>query len=191
MALRRLETRATDLVGLSGSLFAARRALCDPWPAELASDFRTALEAASRGLRAVAEPGARARIRPVSDPRREWERKVRTVRRGIAVLFAYTHLLSPRAGRAAFSLWGHKVARFGSPIALVVLVAATAAAAAGGSAAAGGLFALEAAGLALGAAGLAHAPLRRYALARLAAFFLLVNASMLVAWGYHPRAGGP
>lgn len=185
MALRRLETRSTGLVGLSGSLFAARRSLCDPWPVDLASDFRTALEAASRGLLAVAEPGARARIQPLSDPRREWERKVRTVRRGIAVLARYTHLLSPRAGRVAFALWGHKVARFGSPIALVVLVAASAAAAAGGSRLGQALLALELAGLGLGAAALVHAPLRRFALPRLAAFFLLVNASMLVAWGHH------
>jgi cellulose synthase/poly-beta-1,6-N-acetylglucosamine synthase-like glycosyltransferase len=184
MALRRLETRATGLVGCSGSLFAARRALCEPWPADLASDFRSALEAASRGLRAVAAPDARARIRPVQDPRREWERKVRTVRRGIAVLLHYTPLLSPRAGRVAFSLWGHKVARFTSPFALVVLVAATAVAA-GASGGARALLAMELAGLAVGAAALAHAPLRRFALPRLAGFFLLVNASMLVAWAHH------
>src|SRR5690606_21821667 len=184
MALRRLETRATDLVGCSGSLFTVRRALCDPWPADLASDFRSALEAGSRGLRAIAGPGARARIRPVDDPRREWERKVRTVRRGIAVLGAYTHLLSPRAGRVAFSLWGHKLARFTSPFALLVLVAATAAAATHDPLARA-LLATELGGVAIGVAALAWSPLRRFALPRLAGFFVLVNASMLVAWRHH------
>jgi cellulose synthase/poly-beta-1,6-N-acetylglucosamine synthase-like glycosyltransferase len=184
MALRRLETQATALVGLSGSLFAARRALCEPWPADLASDFRTALEAASRGLRAVSAPGARVRVRALSDPRREWERKVRTVRRGIAVLAAYTPLLSPARGRIAFSVWGHKVARFTSPFALLLLFACTAAAARE-SAAAALLLAAEVAGLALAGAALLHPPLRRVTPARLAAYFLLVNASMLVAWAHH------
>jgi cellulose synthase/poly-beta-1,6-N-acetylglucosamine synthase-like glycosyltransferase len=184
MALRRLETRASDLVGLSGSLFAARRSLCEPWPADLASDFRIALEAAARGLRAVSQPRARAVVRPLHDPRREWERKVRTVRRGLAVLSAYAFLLSPARGRIAFSLWGHKLARFTSPLALLVLLVASAALARE-SPAASWLLAAQLAGLALGAAALAHAPLRRLAPARLACFFLLVNASMLVAWGHH------
>ena len=62
MALRQLESRATTIVGLSGSFFAARRALCTPWPSDLASDFRMALEAATRGFPAVSEPSARARF---------------------------------------------------------------------------------------------------------------------------------
>jgi cellulose synthase/poly-beta-1,6-N-acetylglucosamine synthase-like glycosyltransferase len=184
MALRRLETSASDLVGLSGSLFAVRRSLCDPWPADLASDFRTALETVSRGLRAVSEPRARARIAALSDPRREWERKVRTVRRGIAVLLAYAPLLSPARGRTAYSLWGHKVARFTAPFALVVLLVATAVAARSG-ALARALLVAELAGIALGAAALAWEPLRRLMPARLAGFFLLVNASILVAWLHH------
>ena len=121
MALRRLETRATSLIGLSGSCFAVRRELCDPWPTDLASDFRTALECARRGRRAISEPRSRARIAVVPDAAREWPRKVRTVRRGLAVLFAYPDLLSPAAGPVALSLWGHKVARFTSPFALAVL----------------------------------------------------------------------
>ncbi|RIL01393.1 MAG: glycosyltransferase family 2 protein [Proteobacteria bacterium] len=184
MAIRRLESRAGSLVGCSGSLFAARRSLCDPWPAHLASDFRIALEAARRGLRAVSEPAARARIAPVRDPRREWARKVRTVRRGVAVLCAYPDLLAPRRGRVAFALWGHKVARFTAPAALAVLLAASAVAATE-SAAARALLAGQLAFYALGAASLASRSLRRATLPRLAGFFLLVNASILVAWGHH------
>lgn len=184
MALRRLESRASTLIGLSGSCFAARRALCTPWPADLASDFRTALEAARRGLRAVSEPGARARFAVVDDPGAEWNRKVRTVRRGLAVLAAYRDLLHPRHGRAAFSLWAHKVARFTSPFALVVLFGASAAAAPE-SALAGALWAAQIGGYALGVAALAAPALSSRLLPRLAGFFLLVNASTLVAWGYH------
>jgi cellulose synthase/poly-beta-1,6-N-acetylglucosamine synthase-like glycosyltransferase len=39
MWLRRLESRAGGLVGLSGSLFAVRRELCDEWPSDIPSDM--------------------------------------------------------------------------------------------------------------------------------------------------------
>ena len=182
MALRRLESEATTLVGLSGSCFAVRRELCDAWPVDLDSDFRTALDTAAHGLRAVSEPRAGVRIRAVEDSRREWERKVRTVRRGIAVLAAYRRLLSPRAGRVAFSLWGHKVARFTSPFALLVaLVASGFAAQPAGRA----LLGIQLLGYAVGMAALVSPALRRYTVPRLLGFFLLVNASMLTAWFYH------
>jgi hypothetical protein len=183
MALRRLESRATTLVGLSGSCFAVRRALCDAWRADLDSDFRLALETAAQGMRAVSVPAARARIGALGAPRREWERKVRTVRRGLAVLSAHRALLSPRRGRVAFSLWGHKVARFTSPFALVALLAASAWAvrAPWGRA----LLATQLVGYGLGVAALAWPVVARRALPRLLGFFVLVNASMLVAWGHH------
>lgn len=184
MALRRLETRATTLVGLSGSFFAARRSLCSPWPADLASDFRTALEAARRGLRAVSAPQALARFTANEDPAAEWTRKVRTVRRGIAVLSSHRELLHPRYGRAALSVWGHKLARFTSPFALLLVLVASALAAPASPSAA---VLLGAQLLAYGAGGLALAIPRvgHLMVARLAGFFLLVNASMLVAWAYH------
>jgi cellulose synthase/poly-beta-1,6-N-acetylglucosamine synthase-like glycosyltransferase len=183
MALRRLESRATTLVGLSGSCFAVRRALCDAWRPDLDSDFRLALETAAHGLRAVSAPSARARIGALSDARREWERKVRTVRRGLAVLSAYRGLLSPRHGRVALSLWGHKVARFTSPFALLGLLAASAWAAR--EPIGGALLAAQVLGYGLGAAALVVPAVGRAALPRLLGFFLLVNASMLVAWWHH------
>jgi cellulose synthase/poly-beta-1,6-N-acetylglucosamine synthase-like glycosyltransferase len=184
MALRRLESEATTLIGLSGSCFAARRALCTPWPEDLASDFRTALEAARRGMRAVSEPKARARFAAIRDPAQEWSRKVRTVRRGIAVLAAYRELLHPRYGRAALSLWGHKLARFTSPLALVVLLVASAAAAPG-SVVAAALLAAQLAAYVLGGLALVSPSVARCSAARVMGFFLLVNSSMLVAWAYH------
>ena len=184
MAVRQLESRATAIVGMSGSCFAARRALCTPWPADLASDFRVALEAARRGFRAVSEPTARARFRAAEQPAAEWTRKVRTVRRGIAVLSAYRALLSPRYGRTALSLWGHKVARFTSPFALVLLLAASAAAALESRPAAV-LLAGQIALYGLGVAALFTERVARWGFARLAGFFLLVNASIAVGWAYH------
>lgn len=184
MALRRWESEATTLVGLSGSFFAARRELCEPWPSDLASDFRSALEAARRGLRAVSEPAATASFGVIESPASEWRRKVRTVRRGIAVLSAYRGLLHPRYGRVAFSLWGHKVARFTAPFALVLLLAASVAAAPR-SLPAALLLAAQLVGYALGLLALRVPSVARFAPARLISFFLLVNASMLAAWRHH------
>jgi cellulose synthase/poly-beta-1,6-N-acetylglucosamine synthase-like glycosyltransferase len=184
MALRRLETEATTLIGLSGSCFAARRELCTPWPTDLASDFRMGSEAASRGFRAVAEPRARVAIPVTAKKGGEWPRKVRTFRRGIAVLSAYRHLLHPRYGRAAFSLWGHKVARFTSPFALVALLVANATAAAT-SPLARALLAVQLGCYALGAAALRLPWLEAHLFPRLCGFFLLVNAAVLRAWIHH------
>lgn len=189
MALRRLETETGCLVGLSGSFFAVRRELGDPWQTDLASDFRSALETARRGQRAVSEPAARAGFAAADDPVREWHRKVRTVRRGLAVLRAYRDLLHPRHGLVAFSLWGHKVARFTSPFALVVLLASSAVAALQ-SPLAGTLLAAQVMAYSIGGLALGVPPVARWGPARLAGFFMLVNASMLVAWGYH-LAGRP
>ncbi len=186
MALRRLENEASSLVGLSGSFFAVRCEFGTPWPSDLASDFRSALEAARRGMRAVSEPLARARFKATTDPAREWQRKVRTLRRGIAVLSSHRDILHPRHGRVAFSLWGHKLARFTSPFALMVAGLASAAAAPF-SLAAAVLFALQAAAYGLGAASLASPLVARFLPARLAGFFVLVNASILVAWMHHWR----
>lgn len=184
MALRRWESEATTLVGLSGSFFAARRELCEPWPPDLASDFRSALEAARRGLRAVSEPAATASFGVTGSPASEWPRKVRTVRRGIAVLCAYRDLLHPRHGRVAFSVWGHKLARFTAPFALALLLL-TSAVAAPHSTPAALLFWAQLAGYALGALALCVPRFARFAPARLIGFFMLVNASMLAAWRYH------
>ncbi|MCH2171074.1 glycosyltransferase [Myxococcota bacterium] len=186
MALRRLESEASTLVGLSGSFFAARRELCDPWPTDLASDFRMGIEAASRGRRAVCQPSARARIPVTHKAGGEWRRKVRTFRRGIAVLMEYRAMLRPSQGRAAFSLWGHKLARFTSPFALITLFVAS------GLAAVHDDFALvlwcgQIFLYGLGGASLLLPPLGEHLIPRLASFFLLVNAAVMNAWIYHLR----
>ncbi len=186
MALRRLENRATSLVGLSGSGFAVRRELAQPWPTDLASDFRTALEVGRRGYRAVSQPTAVASFEALDDPAREWERKVRTVRRGIAVLSHHRALLSPRYGRVAFSVWGHKVARFTAPFALVAMLVAPALGALADPRWAA-FFALEVAAIAGALLALVSPAVARVMPLRLGGFFLLVNASILQAWVHHWR----
>ena len=184
MLLRRLESEVGALVGVSGSFFAFRRSLADPWPEDLASDFRVALEAARRGLRAVSEPDSRARIRTAQDATSEWQRKIRTVRRGLAVLTAYRQLLSPRFGRVALTLWGHKAARFTSPFALLFLLVISALGALESGWFLAALMA-QVAGYALAWAALASERVSAFRIPRLAGFFLIVNVSILAAWFHH------
>src|SRR5436309_2829076 len=118
MFLRTLETRVNSLVGLSGSFFAARREVCRKWAADRQSDFNTLLHAVDMGLRGVLDPDSAGYYRNIVDDRREFQRKVRTVVRGISVLAANVRMLDPvRYGLFSWQLLSHKVCRWAVPFA--------------------------------------------------------------------------
>ena len=120
MFLRRLETRVNTLVGLSGSFFAARREVCRRWAADRQSDFSTLLNAVDLGLRGVLDPDAAGYYHDIRDVRREFERKIRTVVRGIAVLSSNVRFLNPiRQPLFAWQLASHKVCRWLVPFAML------------------------------------------------------------------------
>jgi glycosyltransferase involved in cell wall biosynthesis len=124
MFLRALETRVNSLVGLSGSFFAARREVCRNWAADRQSDFNTLLNAVALGLRGVLDPASAGYYRNIVDDRREFQRKVRTVARGIAVLAASARMLNPlRFGLFAWQLLSHKLCRWLVPFAMLVALA--------------------------------------------------------------------
>lgn len=126
LALRRLESELHSIVGASGSFYAQRRSLCDPFPPGLAPDFYSVLRTVGKGFRAIAAPDATGSMAAVSDPRDEFTRKVRTVLRGITTLASCAYLLNPfRHGWFAFELLSHKVARWLVPFALVALGASS------------------------------------------------------------------
>ncbi|MFK7894498.1 MAG: glycosyltransferase [Myxococcota bacterium] len=181
MKLRRLESDLGSIIGASGSCFAIRAEIADPWPRNIPSDFRSALESIRRGRRAAVQPSAHAFFGSTRKPVDEWRRRVRTSMRGIAVLLGHLDLLHPRFGFPAYALWGHKVARFTTPFALILAFVACAAASPESMLAKLGLAAqLGAYGLA--SATLAFAPLRKVKVFELAAFFLMVNSAIALAW---------
>ena len=58
----------------------------------------------------------------LKDPAKEYQRKVRTVLRGITATALHTDVLSPRRfGLFALQVWSHKVMRWGVPWFLLVL----------------------------------------------------------------------
>jgi len=121
MFLRTLETRVNSLVGLSGSFFAARREVCRHWPADRQSDFSTLLNSIEMGLRGVLDPQSAGYYRNIVDDRRELQRKVRTVVRGIFVLVANVRMLNPfRYGLFAWQLASHKLCRWLVPFSMIL-----------------------------------------------------------------------
>jgi glycosyltransferase involved in cell wall biosynthesis len=120
MFLRSLESRVGSVVGLSGSFFAARREVCDPWPVDLPSDFNTLLNTVRKGMRGVSDPTAVGSYSDLNDPRAEYARKVRTVSRGLRSLGRNLHLLNPfRHGLSAWELFSHKLCRWLVPFAMI------------------------------------------------------------------------
>ena len=122
--LRRLESDLHSIVGASGSFYAQRRSLCDPFPAGLAPDFLSVLRTVARGYRAVSEPEAVGTMAAVDDPDAEFSRKVRTLLRGMSTLFEHRALLNPlRYGWFAFELFSHKLVRWLIPLFLMAMIA--------------------------------------------------------------------
>ena len=178
MLLRTLETRVNGLVGLSGSFFAARRNVCSRWTDGRQSDFSVLLSAVEMGFRGVLDPQSAGYYRNITDQSREFERKIRTVVRGFAVLASNARMLDPfRFGLFAWQLASHKLCRWLVPFGMVGALLSNAWLASG-SAFYATLLAGQAAfyGAALG--GLWSD--RR--ILRLPSFLVLANLAVLAAW---------
>ena len=121
MFLRSLESRVNTLVGLSGSFFAARKEVCRDWAEDLQSDFNTLLNSVKRGLRGISDPETVGFYKNIADEKKEFNRKVRTVLRGISVLMRNLSLLNPfRYGLFAWQLFSHKFCRWLVPFFLLI-----------------------------------------------------------------------
>jgi len=116
MWLRQLEGRFNTLVGLSGSFFSARRIVCMRWDIEVCSDFGVALNCASLGLKAISDPNVVGYYKNLKDPTREYNRKMRTVLRGMTGLVHRHEVLNFRKfGAFSFQVFSHKVMRWAVP----------------------------------------------------------------------------
>ena len=116
MWLRRMESGVAGLVGLSGSFFAARREVCDNWDLHSPSDFSTACNCARLGLVAISSDDLYGIYKDVKNGNQEYQRKVRTVVRGITGLMRNLSMLNPsRFGLFSFQMWSHKVMRWLTP----------------------------------------------------------------------------
>jgi glycosyltransferase involved in cell wall biosynthesis len=113
MLLRALETRVNSVVGLSGSFFAARKEVCQDWPVNIPSDFNTLLNSIKKGFRGISDPKSLGIYTNIKDEKKEFERKVRTITRGISAFTASIGLLNPlKYGFFSWQLFSHKLMRW-------------------------------------------------------------------------------
>ncbi len=178
MWLRRLESDVNGLVGLSGSFFAVRRELCADWDVASPSDFNAALNCARMGYVAISDPDLHGLYPAIQEESREYQRKLRTVIRGISSLVRQPAVFDPRRfGWFSFQVWSHKVMRWLVPWFLMVLLLTSAALAAQSWFYAAALAAqLLFYGLVLG--GALSSPLRGCTLVKIPYFFVQVNLAI-------------
>jgi glycosyltransferase involved in cell wall biosynthesis len=123
MFLRNLETKVNSLVGLSGSFFAAKREVCQHWATDLQSDFNTLINSVKLGFRGVLDSNSIGYYENIKDDKKEFERKVRTVLRGITVLMKSLPMLNPlKYGLFSWQLFSHKLCRWLVPFAMLLLL---------------------------------------------------------------------
>lgn len=122
--IKRLESALGSVVGGDGAIYAIRRSLYVPMPADALSDFVNPLQIVQAGYRCVYEPEARSYERAADDFEKEFRRKVRIVNRAWRALFRLRALLNPlRFGFFSFQIVSHKLLRWLMPALLVLLLA--------------------------------------------------------------------
>jgi glycosyltransferase involved in cell wall biosynthesis len=182
MFLRNLETKVNTLVGLSGSFFAARKEVCQNWAVDLQSDFNTLLHSVKKGLRGVSDPNSIGYYKNIADEKKEFDRKVRTVLRGITVLMRSLPMLNPfRYGLFAWQLLSHKLCRWFVPFAQILSFFSNAVLASQ-SVFYLYLFVFQLAFYGVALAGLLNSRISARSIIRIPVFLVLVNLSILNAW---------
>jgi cellulose synthase/poly-beta-1,6-N-acetylglucosamine synthase-like glycosyltransferase len=125
--IRWWESRLGSTVGADGAIFAIRRELYTPLPADAINDLMLPLRIVDHGHRAVFDASAVGFEPSAGDLRREFRRKRRIVNRSWRAVMSVPAVLDPRrTGLFAWQVWSHKVLRW---LALPVLLATVAAAA--------------------------------------------------------------
>lgn len=113
LMIRNLESRCGSIVGASGCFYAQRRELCQPFKEGRAPDFISVLETVAKDRRAITESEALGLMGKVRTSGEEFNRKVRTLVRGMTALNDYLYLLNPiRYGYFAIALLSHKILRW-------------------------------------------------------------------------------
>ncbi len=125
--LKRHESRACSLIGVSGCLYAVRRAAYVPLYHEACSDFIIATKMVEQGLRAIYEPAAICTEETNRQPSKELRMRVRVITQTFTDLWRHRAMLNPlRSGFYAIELLSHKVLRYLVPLFLVVIFGASA-----------------------------------------------------------------
>lgn len=119
--IRKNESLSGSVVGATGAIYAIRRELWKPLPAEtILDDVYTPMQIALGGWRVVFEERARAIDQANSSAGREFRRKARTLTGNYQLCQLMPCLLLPTS-RLLFQFYSHKLMRLAAPIFFVIL----------------------------------------------------------------------
>lgn len=123
--LKAKQTHTGSIVSADGAIYAIRRELfrC-PESAAVTDDFAISTAVVAQGKRLVFETDALAFETPAGDAKREFQRKVRLMTRGMRGVLLRRALLNPfRYGFYSIVLFSHKIVRRLAPLFLLLLLA--------------------------------------------------------------------
>jgi|SRR5215813_13551092 len=124
--LKKHESRAGSLIGVSGCLYAVRRSAYVPLYDEACSDFIIATKMVEQGLRAIYESDAVCTEETNQRPDNELKMRVRVIAQTFTDLWRHRAMLNPfRSGWYGVQLLSHKVMRYLVPFFLIGLLAAS------------------------------------------------------------------
>jgi poly-beta-1,6-N-acetyl-D-glucosamine synthase len=124
--LRRLESTVGSTLGATGAIYAIRRALWTPLPAEtILDDVLAPMRVVMAGFRVVFDEGARAFDRAAADADAESRRKIRTLAGNFQIIWLEPRLIVPWHNPVWFQYLSHKVGRLLVPYALLATFVAT------------------------------------------------------------------
>ena len=125
-ALRRLESVIGSTLGATGAIYALRRSLWHPLPADtLLDDVLAPMRAVLAGFRVVFQERARAFDRASESADVESRRKIRTLAGNVQILWLEPRLLVPFVNPVWWQYVSHKLGRLVVPYALLGLFAAS------------------------------------------------------------------
>ena len=125
--LKRHESNAGSLIGVSGCLYAVRKSAYVPLYNEACSDFIIATKMVEQGLRAIYEPEAVCAEETNQRQDNELRMRVRVIAQTFTDLWNHRAMLNPlRSGLYGIQLLSHKVMRYFVPFFLLGLFAASA-----------------------------------------------------------------
>ncbi len=178
--LRRQESRLHSVVGVTGAIAAARRAIYQPAPpGTVLDDVYWPLRVALSGGRVIHDERAKAFDRLPERTRDEFRRKVRTLSGNFQLLTRLPAALVPGLNPVWWQYVSHKLLRLAVPWALIALVALSALLP---GPIYQGAFWAQTAFYALGVTGLWPALSRRVSPAATAGSFLVLNAAAWLAF---------
>jgi cellulose synthase/poly-beta-1,6-N-acetylglucosamine synthase-like glycosyltransferase len=127
-ALRQAESDFDSCIGCTGAVYAIRRALFRPIPADtILDDVVIPMFIALSGHRVIFDSEAEALDPQPLDPRAETRRKARTLAGNFQMLVRHPAWLLPWKNRLAWQLLSHKYLRLAGPILLLCALASSAA----------------------------------------------------------------